>query len=429
MTIVITTHGSTGDIYPLIRLSLALIEAGHQVRFATSMAYRQEVEDAGVPFYDIPPAWDKKELQYWMGRLQKLKSPVAQLKELYRAAAPHLEDTIDAMEEILADADCLISSYLFPINKAIATKRGVPYISYAFAHNTVPSRYYPPHGFPRLRGWPNWIQLRWNRFCWKMGNVVVDTTINATISRALKKKGLAPVKDFFSKSAALVLVAVSPGLMRPKTKLNPRFQFSGYCRWQAPVNPELEQRIHHFTQGQAVPILTYGSMVYDDPEAFMRRLLENWPADKKLILQPGWSGFKVPAAARNILEVGPLSHDQLFAHASVVIHHGGAGTTASVLHAGKPHIVVPHIGDQNFFAAEVIRLGAGIKLRKTRWPESLFEKVELMENTPSFSKTALQLQSTLLQENGPAASVRLIEAFLASGRQPMAETSRCGDEF
>lgn len=429
MTIVITTHGSTGDIYPLIRLALALQEAGHTIRFATSRPFKPDVEAAGVPFFQIPPDWEKSELQYWMGRLQKLKSPVGQLKEMYRAAAPHLEAIVDSMEEVVQGADCLISSYLFPINKSIAEKHNIPFVSYAFAHNTVPSRFYPPHEFPRLRGMPNWIQLRWNRFCWKMGNVVVDTAINTTISRSFKKKGLPGVKDFFSKSAELVLVAVSPGLMRPKIKLHPRFRFTGYCRWQYPTSEESEAKILAFRGEQLVPIITFGSMVYDKPEEIMARLVAAWPKNKKLILQTGWSGFKVPESASNILELGPISHDQLLQHASVVIHHGGAGTTASVLYAGKPHIVVPHIGDQDFFSAEVKRLGCGIKARKKTWPEKLAAKVIEIESNPSYLAAAQAALQVLEMENGPAEAVQQIEAFLEHRSHQIGDFLNPDEEF
>lgn len=429
MTIVITTHGSTGDIYPLIRLALALQEAGHTVRFATSRPFKPDVEAAGVPFFQIPPDWDKSELQYWMGRLQKLKSPVSQLKEMYKAATPHLSDILDAMEEAIEGADCLISSYLFPINKAIAEKHDIPYVSYAFAHNTVPSRFYPPHEFPRLRGMPDWLQHRWNRLCWKVCNVLIDTAINTTISRALKKNGLPGVKDFFSKSAELVLVAVSPGLMRPKIKLHPRFQFSGYCRWQYPSSEQTERKILKFRGDTLVPVITFGSMVYDKPQVVMDRFLAAWPKDKKIIVQTGWSGFEVPKTAHNILELGPMSHDQLLQHASVVIHHGGAGTTASVLTAGKPHIVVPHIGDQDFFGAEVKRLGCGIKLKKKNWPERLADKVAQIENEPAFLEKAHRAQLTLAQEHGPSEAVHQIEAFLEHRRQLIGDFLNSDQDF
>ncbi len=429
MNIVITSHGSTGDIFPLIGLSVALQEAGHTVRFATSKPFKKDVENAGVPFFQIPPNWTHDELAYWMGKLQKLKSPVSQLKELYRAAFPHFESIIDGMEDALDGADCLVSSYLFPMNRSIAERHDVPFISYAFAHNTVPSRYYPPHGLPRLRGFPNWVQMRWNRFAWKVGNVVVDTAINQTISRKLKKKGLPPVKDFFSKPAELVLVAVSPELMRPKIKLNPRFQFTGYCRWQSPTSDEMEKRIRDFRGDQLVPIITFGSMVYEDPDGYIKRLLANWPNERKLIIQPGWSGFKIPKEASNILEIGPMSHDQLFQHASVVIHHGGAGTTASVLYAGKPHLVVPHIGDQAFFSDEVIRLGCGLKAKKEKWPERLLSKIERIERSPEIKANAEKQRKALEEEDGPKEAIHQIENYVEHKRALLGEVLSIDEEF
>ena len=78
-----------------------------------------------------------------------------------------------------------------------------------------------------------------------------------------------------------------------------------------------------------------------------------------------------------------------------MIHHGGAGTTASVLHAGVPHIIVPHFGDQKFFAGEVRRLGVGISLRLSRWPEELPRAVRIVERSKKRLKKAKKAQ-----ENG-----------------------------
>lgn len=416
MKVVLTTHGSTGDIFPLIGLAVALQKAGHTVRFATSRPFQKDIEEAGVPFFPIPPNWEQTDLAHWMGRMQTLKSPVSQLQLLYKAALPYIEDIIDGMEAALEDADCLVSSYLFPMNKAIADRKGIPFATFAFAHNTVPSRHYPPHGLPKLRGLPAPLQRAWNRFAWRLGNVVVDTAINATISRKLRKKGLSPVKDFFSKPADLVLVGVSTALMRPPIKLHPRFQFVGYCRWQAPELKAAEDALLAFRGDQLVPVLTFGSMVYGNPQDYVDRLLRAWPKEKKLIVQPGWSGFRIPPEAKNIFEVGRMSHDQLFHHASMVVHHGGAGTTASVLYANKPHIVVPHIGDQFFFADEIKRLGCGVRVKKDRWPERLAAAVARIENDRCFLDKANTHHARLITENGPAEAIQQLEHFVARHR-------------
>jgi hypothetical protein len=42
-----------------------------------------------------------------------------------------------------------------------------------------------------------------------------------------------------------------------------------------------------------------------------------------------------------------------------VIHHGGAGTTAAGLKAGKPTIIIPFFGDQPFWGQVVAKAGAG----------------------------------------------------------------------
>ena len=42
-----------------------------------------------------------------------------------------------------------------------------------------------------------------------------------------------------------------------------------------------------------------------------------------------------------------------------VCHHGGAGTTAAGLRAGKPTIILPFSGDQFFWGNIVEKIGAG----------------------------------------------------------------------
>jgi UDP:flavonoid glycosyltransferase YjiC (YdhE family) len=42
-----------------------------------------------------------------------------------------------------------------------------------------------------------------------------------------------------------------------------------------------------------------------------------------------------------------------------VVHHGGAGTTATAALAGVPQVVVPHVADQFYWARRVAELGIG----------------------------------------------------------------------
>jgi hypothetical protein len=57
--------------------------------------------------------------------------------------------------------------------------------------------------------------------------------------------------------------------------------------------------------------------------------------------------------------IGNCPHDWLFKRVSLVVHHGGAGTTAAGIAAGRPTVVVPIFGDQPFWGQMIARAGAG----------------------------------------------------------------------
>ena len=418
MRVILTSHGSTGDIYPVIALAVALQKAGHEVRFATIPHYQAEIEAAGIEVYPLCPNWAQADLSYWMGRLQKIRSPIYQLREIYVGAKGYIPEMIARMDTALATADLLVSSYLFPMNKSIADRRGVPFATLAFAHHVVPSPDYPPEGIPAPLWLPRKTRHAWNRWLWKMGNTIVDRVINTTIREPLRDAGLPKVRHFFSEPADRVLVAVSEKIMRPpQAEIDPRFRFTGYCRWQSPTDEKLEAELTGFCAGEKVPVVTFGSMVYERPGETMERFVRAWPRHRKIIVQRGWAQFPALAEDGHIKVIGRVSHDQLFRHASAVIHHGGAGTTASALHAGKPQIIVPHIGDQNFFGSEVERLGCGFRLKELKhWPELLNGALNRLLANPEYAINAACVQTVLLTENGPSRAIEELEGYVEESR-------------
>ena len=48
----------------------------------------------------------------------------------------------------------------------------------------------------------------------------------------------------------------------------------------------------------------------------------------------------------NVLVIDEAPYELLFAHAAAVVHHGGVGTLAAVLRAGKPSIILPQVACQ-----------------------------------------------------------------------------------
>jgi sterol 3beta-glucosyltransferase len=64
--------------------------------------------------------------------------------------------------------------------------------------------------------------------------------------------------------------------------------------------------------------------------------------------QGGLGGVSIPS---HVFIINNVPHDWLFDkdRISIVVHHGGAGTTAVGLKYGRPTVVVPFFGDQKFW--------------------------------------------------------------------------------
>lgn len=116
-----------------------------------------------------------------------------------------------------------------------------------------------------------------------------------------------------------------------------------------------------FLDAGSPPIyIGFGSIVVDDPKYLTMLLLEAVRlAGVRAVISTGWSGLgdlKMPA---EVLTVEDCPHNWIFERVSCVVHHGGAGTTAAAIAAGKPSVVVPFFGDQPFWGKMVERGGAG----------------------------------------------------------------------
>jgi UDP:flavonoid glycosyltransferase YjiC (YdhE family) len=414
MRVLLTSHGSTGDIYPVIRLGRALVEAGHAVRFATVSLFREEVESAGITFVYLPPDWDQSGFAEAMRDLTKARNPLDLIRIIYSESLPFLDEILDTLNHELKTADVFVTSYVFANLCTLARQARVPCAVTTFAHNVVPSETYPPEGLPRLLAAPALIRRRWNRMLWGVTDRVLCWQINRVVGETMARHGMGRAQSFALEPADLALVTVSASLCQPKRVWSDRFVFSGYLRWQSPENPQLGEELDLFCAGERVPILTFGSVTFDGARKVMTRFMRNWPADKKIIIQSGWAGLTIERPHPAMKRIDRVSHDQLFKYASMVIHHGGAGTTASVLHAGIPSIIIPHIGDQWFFASEVKRLGVGLEVKRRRWPEDLPKAVRTVEKSKRMQARAKEVAAQLALEDGPSAAVQALENLVRS---------------
>ena len=414
MKVLLTSHGSTGDIYPFIALGVELRKQGHEVSFATAPLFEKEISAAGLRFVYLPPDWGQSQFNDAMLKLTKARTTIQTLQIIYRHTLPYVDDVVRILEAEIQKVDVIVSSYLFPHYRILAEKFKRPFAIVTFCHNVIPSDGAPPpHPLAKLPVFPRFLRKYWVRVNWKVSSKVVDSAINRVIGKQLKKIGIPQIKDFLIQPADLSMVSVSKALFQPSYKFSDKFQFVGYMRWQSESKPETLERLKAFLKDGPVPVLTFGSVTFKNKNEVLRRFLNNWPKGKKIIIQKGWVDLEVGEAYDYICPIGSVAHDDLFPLASVVIHHGGAGTTSTALHAGVPQIIIPHIGDQPFWSREVRKLKAGKRLGRRGWPENLPELVERLENNEVMKARCKEIADILAKENGPYNATKLLESFTA----------------
>ncbi|MBP8058825.1 MAG: glycosyltransferase, partial [Chloroflexi bacterium] len=115
----------------------------------------------------------------------------------------------------------------------------------------------------------------------------------------------------------------------------------------------------------------------------------------------------------NLFVLQSAPHHWLFPRMAAVVHHGGAGTTAAGLRAGRPTFIIPHMADQPYWGRRVHELGVGVKPvpRHKLTAKVLAQKIEQLVRDPQIKTQAEALGAKIRAEQGAQAAVQAIEGM------------------
>ena len=124
-----------------------------------------------------------------------------------------------------------------------------------------------------------------------------------------------------------------------------------------------EALVEFLDAGEPPVYIGFGSIVVDDPDIFTKMIFEAVEkAGIRALVSKGWGGLGDEGSKPDsVYMLDNTPHDWLFPKCSAVVHHGGAGTTAIGLKCGKPTMIVPFFGDQQFWGSMIGEAGAGAK--------------------------------------------------------------------
>ena len=410
MKIVAVTYGTEGDTRPLSALCRALMDAGHETRLLADRETLGTAVALGVPATAL--AGDIKGTLQPAGSISSVVAQGRGFSDVANALARIANANAEAwMRDVVAAAagcDAILASGL----AAFVGLSAAEYVgARAIGTGLIPisptkafaSPFLPPRRVPRFL----------NRTSHTLVNGVLWRAFRTATNAARAKVCNLPPRHAIWSSHPM-LYGVSPSLVPRPDDWPDNARMCGQWippspRWSPPAN-----LTDFLAAGEAPLYVGFGSMTGFDRGRTVTEIVAA-VAGRRVVFAPGWSGIDAAALPSNFLAVGDTPHDWLFPRMSVVVHHGGAGTSHSATRAGVPSVAVPFVGDQPFWADRLQRVGvAGDAVSgRTLRARDLARSIEQAE-TVTMRSRARAVGERMRAENGLERATAAIEALTVS---------------
>jgi vancomycin aglycone glucosyltransferase len=340
----LSSVGTRGDVQPLVALALQVRELGHEVRLCVPPNFVPWAQGLGLEARPLGV-----EMRLPTSRPATAPLTPEQLRAL-RASMPDLiTEQFDVLEAAAEGCDVILGANAHQYAaRSIAELRGGPSVTALYAPVALPSTDHAPPGLPgrdasHEAGWRR-TRAEWNE------RALERLNHNRT------RRGLAPIDDVLTHTvgdhpwlaADVALAPAPPGVTVFETG-------AWVLEDSSPLPPELVR----FLDAGAPPLcFGFGSMPAA-PE-LSRTLIEAARAvGRRALISRGWARLGLIDDAPDCLAIGDVNHQALFPRVAAVVHHGGAGTTATAARAGAPQVVAPMFSDQFSWGSRVAALGLG----------------------------------------------------------------------
>ncbi|KAI3650375.1 hypothetical protein MP228_003856 [Amoeboaphelidium protococcarum] len=370
------TIGTRGDVQPFIALCKALLKDGHQCTIATHQEYQSWIESHGISFRPIsgnPAELMKLCVDNGMFSISFFREAAVKFRAW-------LDDLLISSYEALKGADVVIESPVAMAGYHVAEKLQVPYFA------AFPMPWTRTSDFPHPFAVADYsLGLGYNLMSWSLMDNLLwrgqQPQINKFRTDVLKLQPLTS-GAFFDQHQVPFLYSFSNQVVKLPSDWKTWNHITGYWFLDEPEKEwraeESLQNFIHRVDDRPLVYIGFGSIIVPDAQEMTRSIIQAVKiAQVRAIICKGWSSRGSDTIDLNqqpqqdingddddVYFISSVPHDWLFPKVQIVVHHGGAGTTAAGLRSGCVTIIKPFFGDQYFWASRVAALGVGLQLRK-----------------------------------------------------------------
>ena len=402
MRILLASHGTRGDVQPIVALGVALKARGHVVRLVAPANFATWVHSHGLDMQS--DGIDVEALLQASGAgLQSLSWQMRYLS--------HITPLLFApVARASAGCELVVGAGLQFAAASVAQLCNVPYAHVVFCTCAIPNSTTPPPNVHSQR-LPRWI----NRLLWQAGGPIADFALRGPVNRGRATLGLGaldnPIRQIL---AGRTILAADRDLGPPPDDAPERAASTDALVLEEPGT--LDARVEAFLQQGPAPIyIGFGSMVAPRARELAAQAVAAVRAvGCRAVIAGGWAALdRHIKEAGDVLTVDNLPHSLIFPKVAAAVHHGGAGTTTAAARAAVPQVLLPHILDQYYWAHRVEALGLGppaLPVERVT-TDALADRVSRAVNDPLIRERVNSLAPLVAARNGATAAIELLEAL------------------
>jgi rhamnosyltransferase subunit B len=413
--IIFATLGTRGDLYPFLGMAVEFRRQGYPVKMLGSEEFRKPCELAGVEFESVLTLEEHNAVlshpDFWTSS-SGLKLGLEGL------VIPAFERTYRAIER--DERNCALICNNIMLGALVAAEKfGLPIATAYLNPYSRYSRIDPPLDAPFLNTIFDWIGPLGRRIYLNLFERQMNAMMSA-INDLRREVGLAPEADVFIRWRNSVPVTIDlwpDWYCSGKPDWPAHAVRTGFITYDGPVSAaagwEERHGLRDFLAEKPI-VFTMGSgmVQHFDAQVLLFSNACRLLGRKGLLVSTQVKGSVVVNDGFRIIDAAPFG--ELFSNASIIVSHGGIGTVARTLAAGRPTFIAPLAFDQFDNGHHISKIGAGLTAPfLSLKPKTLAGKLEALGTGP-FRDTCQAIQRKLENESGIERAVTFLKERLLS---------------
>lgn len=406
--------GSSGDVNPLLGIGAGLTTRGHRVSLISAPQFAPAAAAVGADFFGVGSAQDYAAVY----ADPDLWHPRRGLGVFFPYAAGLSSQIVSVVEEHHTPGDTVLVGTFQCFGARVAQEAlGLPFCTVLPNPILLQSVWDPgqsPIGNP-----PAWLGKWALKLTYWVANHEISRHARSGVNAARMSRGLAPVRDVvgWCLSPDLVLGLWPSVLAAPQPDWPPQAKTTGFISFDGPAASS-------WTPPSGLPnrndwlVFTPGTQMTHGPDFFSIACAVVEELGTPTIMVAKDRSVLPETLPPNVTHLTFVPFAWLFERASMIVHHGGIGTSGRALETGCPQLIVPSGFDQFDNAERVLRLGVGRRIRREHLTRrSLSNALRHLKADEGIQRRCREVRSMLGQVDALSDTCDEIERLFGNVRQ------------